>query len=112
MKRINNNDLTTWVYNADSKIHGTGAFANKKIKEGEYIGTYHGPKTQQNDTYVLWIYDLDDEESAQGIDGQNLLRYLNHSTQPNCEFNELDLYALQDIEKGQELTFDYGEDPA
>ncbi|OOZ34319.1 SET domain-containing protein [Solemya velesiana gill symbiont] len=104
-------DLSEAVYSAESEIHGTGLFAKRKIKKGEYIGTYHGPKTRKNGTYVLWVYDHDDEENAEGRDGKNLLRYLNHSTECNAEFDGYDLYALKKISQDDEITFNYGEEP-
>jgi SET domain-containing protein len=35
--------------------------------------------------------------------------FLNHSVPGNCEFEEFDLYALKNIKKDEELTFDYQE---
>lgn len=110
-KRLFNKDLKEWVYSAQSLRHGTGLFANCDIEEGEYIGTYHGPKAKRNGTYVLWVYDPDDEEDCVGISGQNLLRFLNHDKgEPNTEFEGADLYALRDISKDEELCFNYGDE--
>lgn len=109
-KRVKNNELEKLVFAADSTIHGTGLFANRKIRKGEYIGTYWGPQTSSNDIYVLWVYeDQDDESSAIGRDGKNLLRFLNHSVPGNTEFDGFDLYARISIKQGEELTFDYQE---
>ncbi len=110
-KRIKDQFLERIVYKDQSTIHGNGLFARVSFKKDEYIGTYHGSKTTENNTYVLWVYDEDNEEKAVGVDGENLLRYLNHSEQPNTVFDELDLYAERDIEAGEELCFDYGETP-
>ncbi|RMG34187.1 MAG: SET domain-containing protein [Gammaproteobacteria bacterium] len=106
-KRIHNRDLKAWVYAAESSIHGTGLFAARAIAEGEYIGTYWGPQAKRNGTYVLWVYDEDDEENAVGRSGRNLLRYLNHSRPGNTAFDGFDLYAARDIAPHEELTFDY-----
>jgi SET domain-containing protein len=35
---------------------------------------------------------------------------MNHSSRPNTEFVGVNLYALRDIQAGEELTFHYGED--
>ena len=40
-----------------------------------------------------------------------MLRYLNHCSKPNAEFDGPDLYAISDIKPGEEITFDYGEEP-
>lgn len=109
-KRINNSQLKELVYSASSSIHGTGLFASRKISKGEYIGTYWGPNAKRNGTYVLWVYDPDNEKDAVGRSGRNLLRFLNHSKPGNAEFDGFDLYARASIRKGQEITFYYGSD--
>ncbi len=105
--RTSNRELREWVYAAESRIHGTGLFAARPIRKGEYIGTYWGPEAKRNGTYVLWVYEGEDEASAVGRSGRNLLRYLNHSRECNTAFDGFDLYALRDIAQDEELTFDY-----
>jgi SET domain-containing protein len=94
---------------AESPIHGKGLFARKRIKKDTYLGEYDGPIVSENGMHVLWVEDKKDKWI--GRDGQNQLRYLNHSCKPNCEFDGFDLYAIRDIKKHEELTFDYGYDP-
>ena len=106
-RRVKNSDLRELVYSAESPIHGTGLFARRTIKKGEYIGTYHKKKKKRDGTYVLWVYDKDDEASAIGRSGRNLLRYLNHAKSGNAEFDGFDLYSTMEIEVDQEITFDY-----
>jgi len=106
--RYRNIELKELVHAADSGIHGTGLFASRDIESGEYIGTYWGPEATRNGTYVLWVYDKDDGDSATGRSGRNLLRYLNHAEDGNAEFYEYDLYAMAHIPRGEEITFDYG----
>ena len=109
-KRVKVSELREWVCAAESTIHGTGVFANRTIRRGEYIGTYWGPQASRNGTYVLWVYEQEgDEDSAVGRSGRNLLRYLNHAVPGNTEFEGFDLYARVTIKPGQELTFDYRE---
>ena len=105
-----NSELEKYFYVDDSPIHGKGLFARRKLKKDQFLGTYHGPKTKINDMHVLWV----EEEEGKwiGKDGKNMLRYLNHSNKPCAEFDGFDLYAMRDIQKGEEITFDYGEDPA
>ena len=97
--------LKEMVYRGPSKIHGTGLFAKQKIFQGAYIGTYKGPDTDKNGTYVLWVYEEGVEPTAR--DGRNLLRYLNHADDGNAEFDGFDLYALRTIEADEEITFNY-----
>ena len=102
-----------------SAIHGEGLFAARLIPAGTHLGRYEGPLvlddgaeahrgSQANWDHVLWVWD--DEDNLVGIDGQNELRYVNHSTAPNVEFQGADLYALRDIAAGEELTHHYGDD--
>lgn len=94
---------------ASSPIHGHGVFARCAIAEGQYIGRYEGRPTLDDGMHVLWLWD-ENEQAWQGVDGENALRYLNHSDSPNADWDELDLYALRDIAPGEEITFDYGWD--
>ena len=102
--------LSENIYVAASSIHGHGCFARRPFCKGEWIGAYEGFATMQDGIYVLWVDEGDDEEDWRGLDGVNDLRYMNHSSRANSEFVGADLYALRDIEPGEELTFHYGDD--
>ena len=106
---ISNEELEKKFRVADSPIHGQGLFARTNIRKGTYLGTYHGPAARKNGMHVLWVQN--ENGYWRGRDGKNLLRYLNHSSKPNAEFDGHDLYVLKGIKPGQEVTFDYGEDP-
>jgi hypothetical protein len=56
---------------------------------------------------VLWTYDSEGNVLV-GREGRNLLRWLNHSDDPNAEFDGFDLYARRAIAVDEEITFDYG----
>ena len=90
-----------------SEIHGKGVYAIEPIEKGDKIGTYHGERTEEDDTYVLWITDLDGTEY--GVNGISNLKFLNHSEGSNAEFDGDELYAMKDIKLGDEITFHYGE---
>ena len=104
-----NKDLQIYFYVNESGIHGKGLFARMFIEAGTYLGTYDGPETEENGMHVLWAEQED--ESWVGRDGQNMLRYLNHSTAPCAEFDGFELFSIIDIEPHQEVTIDYGEEP-
>jgi len=97
-----------WVSVRPSRIHGFGLFAQAFIPAESYIGEYAGPTVEEDGRYVLWVEE--DDESWSGVDGRNVLRYLNHNAAPNAELNGIELYALSDIERGEEITIHYGED--
>jgi hypothetical protein len=105
-ERFDDNPL---AYVADSDIHGRGLFARRRIEKGEYIGTYLGPDTEIDGMHVLWLWN-EDTGAWEGIDGENEMRFLNHSPRPNADWWGDELYALRDIESGEEITFDYGWD--
>ncbi len=106
--KVSKERLRDIVYSGASTIHGTGLFARRQIKKGEYIGTYEGPVARRNGTYVLWVYEEEGKEPV-GRSGRNLLRYLNHAVPGNAEFDGFDLYARKRINPGDEITFDYKE---
>ncbi len=91
-----------------SPIHGRGLFARVSIPTDHQIGLYEGRVTQRDGEHVLWVED--DEGRAFGIEGQNDLRFVNHSKSPNAVFLGDELHSLRPIEEGEEITFDYGED--
>ena len=91
-----------------SDIHGKGLFAGQYFEPDDYIGRYEGPIVDYDGPYVLWV--LDDDGTGYGIDGKNHMRWLNHSSQPNAEFFNDELYAIEPISPGDEITFHYGED--
>ncbi len=101
-------DADDLVEAGQSAIHGTGAFARDDIAEGTHIGEYTGAPSDADDTHVLWVEG--DDGDFHGIDGDGVLRWLNHSSAPNVEFDGPQLYALRDIAAGEELTFHYGEE--
>ena len=97
------------VHVAKSSIHGRGVFASSMISTGTKIGDYLGVPTTRDGRYVLWL-DAGDDRWI-GIRGTTELKYLNHSSSPNAEFNHLgELFALQDISPGEEITIHYGDD--
>ena len=106
-------DNNTLCFVADSPVHGRGLFARHDIAAGTWIGHYDGPQTMENGMHVLWVESGDaeaEEDDWIGYDGNNELRFLNHTKEPNGEMDGLDLYAVKDIKAGEEITIDYGEE--
>lgn len=106
---------------SDSPVHGKGLFINKDLKDGDLITPITGELIDENECVRreneeenVYIFFKDDNEYIDVANNQ-LLRYLNHSCDYNCDIDEdehgnLILYAVTDISAGSELTIDYGYD--
>ena len=98
---LNNKDSISY-HVAKSAIHGKGVFASRKISEGEILGTLSTTPAKRNGSHVLWI------SENQKVRVHCDLRYVNHSESPNaCYYDTLEVVALRDIRKGEEITHDY-----
>lgn len=94
-----------------SRISGTGAFAKRRIHRGARIIEYTGERVPMGQVDSVYGLVLDLETVIDGARGGNEARFVNHSCAPNCETYVFDgrayLYAMRDIARGEELTFDY-----
>ncbi|HVJ45484.1 MAG TPA: SET domain-containing protein-lysine N-methyltransferase [Luteolibacter sp.] len=114
----------------DSDIHGRGVYAKtfipKETEVIEYIGeligkeesdrralTQHARSVESGDAAV-YIFTLSKNYDIDGNVPWNTARLINHSCNPNCEAwiigRRIYIYSLRDIQKGEELSFDYGFD--
>ena len=112
-----------------SKVHGSGIFASKKIRKGTNIIEYIGEKILKKEgdkrsekrikkylhsksTGSVYIFELNKKYDIDGSPYYNKARYINHSCDPNCEVFGTGLkvwvYAMKNIKKGDELSYDYG----
>ncbi|MGB0409666.1 MAG: SET domain-containing protein [Opitutales bacterium] len=102
---------------------GRGLFAKVAISEEDTIGYYTGKVMSEEEfhredrpfnAYILWICRtcIIDGEG----EGSNYTRYINHSDEPNAflvvstRWKTARFEALRDIEPGEEIFFNYGED--
>ena len=103
-----------------SPIEGTGVFAKRRIHRGARIIEYRGERvaadrllapTGGQDDARVYTFRLNETVVIDGARGGNASRFINHSCAPNCEAYGFDdrlyIYALVDIARGEELTFDY-----
>lgn len=90
------------TYVAQSPIHGKGLFASKPIKAGVTLGRLQGMLTEKDSTYVLWL------NKKIGLEITNEFRFINHDSNPNCALTDTNVVTLRAVEKGEELTHDYG----
>ena len=104
-----------------SNIDNRGLYASKNIKSGTKIIEYKGKivtkkKVEENSKYdndkAIYLFNLNKKYDLDGDFRYNTARLINHSCNPNCEVSGVGLkiwvYAIRDIKKGEELSYDYG----
>jgi len=110
------------VFLDKSMIHGQGLFAGEKIKaerriieyKGEKIPSGEGTVRSTEDEVLTYIFTLNDKYDIDGAVNGNEARFANHSCDGNTYVdiirNRIWLIAKRDIEKGEEITYDYSLD--
>jgi hypothetical protein len=96
---------------------GFGLYAKKDFAFGEYLLDYTGKKIPTKVADKLetrYLFELDAKWTIDGEDESNTARYINHACDPNVEAEiegeRIMIHAARDIEKGEELTIDYGDE--
>ena len=96
---------------------GLGLYTRTPIEAGEFVIEYTGAKipTKVADGMpTKYLFEIDEEWTIDGSSRDNIARYVNHSCAPNCEADVRDgrifFEAVRDIEAGEELSIDYGEE--
>jgi len=104
-----------------SKIDNRGLYAATNIKKNTKIIEYKGKiitvkETETNPKFdndkAIYLFNLNKKYDLDGDFKYNTARLINHSCDPNCEVDGIGLklwiYAVKDIKKNEELTYDYG----
>ena len=104
-----------------SKIDNRGLYAATDIKKNTKIIEYKGKiitvkETETNQKFdndkAIYLFNLNKKYDLDGDFKYNTARLINHSCDPNCEVYGTGLkvwvYAIKNIKKGEELTYDYG----
>ena len=104
-----------------SKIDKNGLYANRDIKKGTRILEYKGKiitvkQSETNSKFdngkAIYLFNINKRFDLDGDFKFNTARLINHSCNPNCEVFGSGLkvwvYALKNIKKGDELSYDYG----
>jgi uncharacterized protein len=105
----------------DSTIHGQGLFTRVDISGRCKLGEITGrlvklPQARRKiETQpAIYFIELNDRYALDCSNG-NIFKYLNHSCKPNCYLRifrmRVEVYSLDYIEAGSELTLDYEETP-
>jgi uncharacterized protein len=104
-----------------SRISGWGVYSAQPIAEDAKIVEYKGELVLQSEAsdrelrYLLrhriWIFTINTRWARDAAVGGNIARYINHACHPNCYVDIVGhtiwIIASRDIEKGEELTYDY-----
>lgn len=102
-----------------SPISGQGLFATRAFAAGEKLAAYQGtmltsPPTVSAPGVPTYLVELRPGLWLDGASADNPARHANHSCAPNAEMVHDEasghpwLVALQPIDAGTEITFDYG----
>ncbi|MBM4234239.1 MAG: SET domain-containing protein [Gammaproteobacteria bacterium] len=113
---------SAWIKVRNSRIHGKGVFAAKRILKGTRVIEYLGERvTHQEADERYEVHDPNDNhtflfivDSKTVIDagvGGNAARFINHSCDGNCEsvieLRRVFIETTRQVEKGEELSYDY-----
>ena len=104
-----------------SKIDKNGLYANRDIKQGTRIIEYKGKiisnrQSEEDSKFdndkAIYLFNINKKYDLDGDFKFNTARLINHSRDPNCEVFGSGLkvwvYAMKNIKKGEELSYDYG----
>ena len=104
-----------------SKIDKNGLYANCDIKKGTKIIEYKGKiitrrhseeSSKFDNKKAIYLFNLNKKYDLDGDFKFNIARLINHSCNPNCEAAGAGLkvwvYAIKDIRRNEELSYDYG----
>ena len=104
-----------------SNIDNKGLYASKNIKAKQIVIHYKGKlvtkkEVEKNPKFdndkAIYLFNLNNRYDLDGDFEYNAARLINHSCDPNCEVNgkglKLWIFAIRDIKKGEELSYDYG----
>ncbi|XP_077258296.1 nuclear receptor binding SET domain protein isoform X1 [Temnothorax americanus] len=88
-------------------------YVGEIIDDAEYKRRLHRKKELKNENF--YFLTIDNYRTIDAEPKGNLSRFMNHSCAPNCETQKwtvngdtrIGLFALRDIETGEELTFNY-----
>lgn len=100
----------------DTGLKGSGLFSIDKIKKGETILIWQGWVMSKSDLlkekkrYLRDAIQIGEDFFVGCKSDKDLEKsdYINHSCDPNAGFcGDLTIVAMRDIDKGEEITFDY-----
>ena len=110
--------MTSRSYRVGRSVTGLGLFATKRIKRGAYIAAYRGRRittvesNRREARGARYMFALNKRWVIDGSPRWNVARYINHSCRPNAKpvgrRGGIVIMALLQIERGEEITYNYG----
>ena len=114
-------DLDGYVVVRNSKIHGRGVYAARRIRKGTRIIEYVGDRITHDEADARYdarpddghtfLFVVDDDVCIDAGVGGNAARFINHKCDANCETviedRRVFIEALRTIQPGEELGYDY-----
>ena len=106
----------------DSPIHGSGAFATRRIPRGTRLVEYRGERLTPaqadarypdvpGEVHHTCLFAIDDDVVIDAAVDGNEARFINHSCGPNCDAviddGRIWIETIRDILPGEELAYDY-----
>jgi len=110
-----------YVVVRNSRIHGKGVYAARRIRKGTRIIEYVGDRISHDEADARYdarpddghtfLFVVDDELCIDAGIGGNAARFINHKCDANCETiiedRRVFIEALRTIQPGEELGYDY-----
>jgi hypothetical protein len=114
-------DENPYVVVRNSRIHGRGVYAVRRIRKGTRIIEYVGDRISHDvadaryeakpDDGHTFLFVVDDDVCIDAGIGGNAARFINHKCDANCETiienRRVFIEALRTIQPGEELGYDY-----
>ncbi len=110
-----------------SPIHGRGVVAGRALAKGERVCEYKGDRIRwaqamkqhphdPAEPFHTFYFSIDDDTVIDGAANGNNARWINHSCEPNCEADQVEvdgvtrifINTLRAIRAGEELSYNYG----
>ncbi len=127
MRRKRKTATNPWIRIKGSAIHGRGVYAAQPIPSGTRIVEYVGERitkaeaarreaerlrrVERGEAASVYVFTLNRRHDLDGDTPANPARWINHSCAPNCEARTIRgriwIVARRDLERGEELTYDY-----
>jgi len=119
--RKRSSDENPYVVVRNSRIHGRGVYAARRIRKGTRIIEYVGDRISHEEADARYdarpddghtfLFVVDDDLCIDAGIGGNAARFINHKCDANCETiiedRRVFIEALRTIQPGEELGYDY-----